>query len=167
MTRCRYLTISFVLILTSAHWAPAQTSVYGMATLTNYNAVSLPARGDSGGFSGGAFYNFPIQSRLTAGLDARASYSPGPEGGALGLSCLRIGFVPRSVRLRPYFQIGGGVVKATGTKVFHPSATQTISSGTTSGAAGFLFGLDIRLTNSLDMRAGELGAFVGPSGYGR
>jgi hypothetical protein len=71
-----------------------------------------------------------------------------------------LGFVPTRIRLRPYFEIGGGVVSA----VINPGVTpQRI----TNGAPEFLSGLDIRLTDSVDLRAIEYGAAAGPSSNGR
>jgi hypothetical protein len=61
-----------------------------------------------------------------------------------------------SVRLRPYFEIGGGVVSS----VINPGfAPQRI----TNGAVEFLGGLDVRLTDSVDLRAVEWGAAAGTS----
>src|ERR1700722_13026936 len=94
----------------------AQVSIYGTGALTNYclaNHGTSACKSDSGGFIGGMFYNFPIQSRLTAGIDLRGSYSFGSRGGTSEAAALRIGFVPHRVALRPYFQLGGGVVSST------------------------------------------------------
>jgi hypothetical protein len=66
------------------------------------------------GFPGGGFYNFPIQSRLTAGIDGRMSYGLGTRGGVSVTGALRVGFVPKVNPLRPYFQLGGGVVSSAG-----------------------------------------------------
>jgi hypothetical protein len=60
----------------------------------------------------GAFYNFPIQSRLAVGIDGRVLYCAGPHGGTTAAAALRIGFVPVRVPLRPYLEIGGRVVSA-------------------------------------------------------
>jgi hypothetical protein len=122
----------------------------------------------SGGIGGGVFYNFPIESRLTAGIDVRGSDSFGTHGGDAFSVSLRFGFVPHEVRLRPYFQIGGGVVSAPYTEVtavcsFSCNIT-TSSKRATNGAALVAFGLDIRLTRSFDLRAIEYGAEAGPTG---
>jgi hypothetical protein len=109
-----FLALTFTLLLTLA--ARAQVSAYGSAALTNYtffNNHDSAAKSDTGGIIGGAFYNFPIHSRLTAGIDARGSYGFGDRGGTFAAAALRIGFVPERVALRPYFQIGGGLVSST------------------------------------------------------
>ncbi|SNS91902.1 hypothetical protein SAMN05421770_10372 [Granulicella rosea] len=154
--------------------AHAQYAVYGTASLTGYGFNdgngNTAFKKDSGGPTGGVFYNFPIQSRLSAGIDARATYSPGNNGGTAELVGLRIGFVPHKVRLRPYFQIGGGVVSSSEQQtVYHYSPTGAYTGYTlqstryTSGAAEILFGLDVRLTDSFDLRALEWGAAAGAS----
>jgi hypothetical protein len=69
------LALTFTLLLTLT--ARAQVSAYGSAALTDYvffNNHDSAAKSDTGGIIGGAFYNFPIHSRLTAGIDARGSY---------------------------------------------------------------------------------------------
>jgi hypothetical protein len=145
--------------------AQAQVSAYGAAAVTNY-CISDPVtncKSDGGGFIGGAFYNFPLQSRLTAGVDARGSYSFGDRGGTLATASLRIGFVPHHVPLRPYFQLGGGIVSSQFLIVQTPSPTfQTTRH--TNGALVILAGLDIRLTDTLDLRAIEIGAASGSTG---
>ena len=93
--------------------ARSQTSVYGAFAdtawgLTPVNSSALSFKSGAPGFVAGAFYNFPIDSRLTAGLDLRLAESPGTKGGTAGALALRIGFVPHEVRLRPYFELGGG-----------------------------------------------------------
>ena len=115
---------------------------------------------DTASMGGGAFYNFPIHSRLTAGIDGRVLYGPASRGGTSADAALRIGFVPAKVRLRPYFEIGGGVVSAS----INPGAG---SQRVTNGALEFLSGLDIRLTDSIDFRGIEYGAAVGSSSNGR
>ncbi len=145
--------------------AHAQTSVYGSAALTDFvffRANHNAAKSDTAGLIGGVFYNFPIDSRLTAGIDARATYGIGPRGGTSVLAALRIGFVPHRVILRPYFQIGGGVVSSTvnDNQITGPVTAGLTTQNTrfTSGALQLTAGLDIRLTDSLDLRAFELGA---------
>jgi hypothetical protein len=153
-----------VALLTAVTAANAQISVYGTAMLTNfglYNSSSphISFKGDTVGFGGGAFYNFPIQSRLTAGIDARASYSPGTKGGTSAAASLRIGFVPHEVRLRPYFQIGGGFVSTDGyTFGMVGSQLYAYKNRTTNGAVEIVGGLDVRLTDQVDVRAIEYGA---------
>jgi hypothetical protein len=139
--------------------------VYGSAALTNFvfvNNGNSDAKSDTGGFIAGGFYNFPIESRLTAGIDARVSDGFGARGGTTVLAALRVGFVPKKVVLRPYFQIGGGVVTSS---VAVGQITGPVSQGLslqstryTSGTVEFAAGLDVRLTGSLDLRALELGA---------
>jgi hypothetical protein len=133
-----------IFILFSAPTANAETSIYGTAMLTTFN------NGDTGGFTGGAFYNFKTSSRLTAGIDGRLSYAPGNKGGNAELGALRISFIPRSNPLRPYLQIGGGVVSETGNPYRR-----------TTGALEILGGLDIRLTKNFDLRAVDYGAAAG------
>jgi len=159
------------LIASTAH---AQLAVYGTASLTGYgfndSNNNTVFKANSGGPTAGAFYNFPIQSRLTAGIDARATYSPGDKGGTAELVALRIGFVPHTVRLRPYFQLGGGVVSSVEQQTVYNYSAVGVYTGYslqstrhTGGAAEVLFGLDIRLTDSFDLRALEYGAAAGSS----
>jgi hypothetical protein len=140
----------------------AQVSAYGMVGLSRYgfsNQGETYFKDDTASFGGGAFYNFPIHSRLTAGIDGRVLYGPASYGGTTADLALRIGFVPTSNRLRPYFEIGGGVISS----VSNPGVTpQRI----TNGAAEFLGGLDIRVTDSVDLRAVEWGAVAGASNNG-
>jgi hypothetical protein len=146
----------FVLLLPT-QTIHAQTSVYGTVAATNFclNSSSYTnCKSATLGFLGGGFYNFPIQSRLTAGIDGRMSYGLGTRGGISVTSALRIGFVPTRNPLRPYFQLGGGVVSSTGSDP-HQATRKT------SGALQFAFGLDIRLTNSIDLRALEIGGVAG------
>ncbi len=145
----------------------AQISVYGSVALTNFvfftNGYDYP-KSDTGGVIGGAFYNFPIQSRLTAGIDARVNYGFGQRGGTAAAVALRIGFVPRHVVLRPYFEIGGGVVSST--EIVNSSILLGLgpqSKRYTSGGVELAAGLDIRLNNSFDLRAFEFGAVAPPS----
>ena len=157
------LTFAFLLTLT----ARAQVSAYGSVALTNYifvNNNTSTAKSDTGGIIGGAFYNFPIHSRLTAGIDARASYGFGDRGGTFAAAALRIGFVPERVPLRPYFQLGGGLVSSTfSTRQITGPATQGLTpqpARFTSGGVEFAAGLDVRLNHSFDLRAFELGAIA-------
>ncbi len=158
MTLVRCLTFLLVLLflIIPKQKAVAQTSIYGSVAVVNYGvnySGYSTIKGDTGGLIGGGFYNFPIHSRLTAGVDIRGSFGIGSGGGALGTAALRIGFVPERVALRPYFQLGGGV------------ATTTFHNGQfarhTSGGLELAGGLDIRLNDSFDLRAVELGAVAG------
>jgi hypothetical protein len=144
--------------------ACAQASVYGAIALTSYGASNTNGstfydKSGSAGFVVGGFYNFPIQSRLTAGLDLHLTNSPGGKGGTAGALTFRVGFVPQQVPLRPYFEIGGGMVStSTNTELVNDG----IKAGTyTNGAAIIAAGLDIRITPSIDIRAIELGAEAG------
>jgi opacity protein-like surface antigen len=152
------LGIALLTLVGSA--AEAQVSVYGMVGLSrygfSYQGDSYRFKDDTASFGGGAFYNFPIHSRLTAGIDGRVLYGPASYGGTTADVALRVGFVPTRNRLRPYFEIGGGMVSS----VINPGyAPQRI----TNGAAEFLGGLDIRLTDRVDLRAVEWGAAAGVS----
>lgn len=159
--------------LLASHSAQAQASIYATAALTGYGTTTeynsdIYFKKATGGIIAGVFYNFPIQSRLTAGADLRASYSPGSRGGTFETAALRIGFVPKRIRLRPYFLLGGGVVSTTSGdgSIFYNSASGTFSypsNRITTGAAELAFGLDIRLTDSFDLRALEYGAATGPT----
>lgn len=153
LVRCfTSLLVLLFLIFPKQNAVAQTTSIYGSIGLVNYGVGSF-SKGDTGGLIGGGFYNFPIESRLTAGIDVRGSFGVGSGGGGLGAAALRIGFVPERVPLRPYFQLGGGVVTTTlqnGQSVRH-----------TSGGVEFAGGLDIRLNDSFDLRAVELGAIAG------
>jgi hypothetical protein len=143
--------------------AEAQVSAYGMVAYSSYG-FSYHNDGyhfdnDTASIGGGAFYNFPIHSRLTAGIDGRVLYGPASRGGFTADAALRIGFVPAKVRLRPYFEIGGGVVSAVSNPGFEPQRF-------TNGALEFLGGLDIRITDSVDWRTLEYGGAVGSSSNG-
>jgi hypothetical protein len=166
MTSLRRLTPLFgiLVLLITQRPVQAQTSFYFAPALTAYGYASSNGtnfKSDSGGFIAGMFYNFPIDSRLTAGIDARVSDSFGPRGGNFETAALRIAFVPEKIRLRPFFEIGGGVVSSSPDPAsFADTARPTRR---TNGAAELSFGLDIRLTDSFDLRAIELGAVAGPS----
>jgi hypothetical protein len=161
-----------VFCLVLSHKASAQTSVYGSAMLDAFGGTgdyygNGEFKGNAAGFIVGAFYTFPSPSRFKAGVDGRITYSPGDKGGSAYTGALRVSFVPTHVRLRPYFQIGGGVVKT-------DLSTVTCDSyncyGTvvhaTSGAAQIVFGLDVRLTDHFDLRAIDYGADAGGSSGG-
>jgi hypothetical protein len=174
MKHPRRVSFSFaiVFLLSISPVAKAQLSAYVTPMFTGWglsdNSNTITINHGSGGIGGGVFYNFPIQSRLTAGVDMRGSDSLGNYGGDAFSASLRIAFVPRKVRLRPYFQIGGGVVSAPYTQYsaicsFTCAVTST-SKRATDGAALLAFGLDVRLTRSFDLRAIEYGAEAGPTG---
>lgn len=150
-----------VALIVPTKTANAQASAYGAVALENFctNASShTSCKSDTIGLIGGGFYNFPIQSRVTVGIDGRVSYGPGTRGGTSETAALRVGFVPDRNPLRPYFELGGGVVSSAG-------GDPRQAKRHTSGALQLAFGLDIRLTHSIDWRAAELGGAAG-SGSG-
>lgn len=159
MPRLIFFKLLLVCCTASACSAGAQTSIYATAGLANYGFTHLATqnesfKGDTGGFAGGAFRNFPIQSRVTVGVDGRGGYSPGLKGGSYAAAAFRVGFVPHRNPLRPYLQLGGGVV--------HSSYTAgSTKPSVTNGALQLLFGLDIRLNPRFDLRAVEYGAEAG------
>jgi hypothetical protein len=163
--RTQFLAFTFMLLFTLN--AAAQVSAYGSTALTGYtffNNNTSATKSDTGGIIGGVFYNFPIHSRLTAGIDARGSYAFGDRGGTFASAALRIGFVPERVVLRPYFQLGGGVVSSTFRvgQLTGPAIQGLTTQPTrfTSGGVEFAAGLDVRLSHSFDLRAFELGAIA-------
>ena len=91
--------------------AQAQTSVYANLGVSNYGFSNIVSgedtsfKGDAVGFGGGAFYDFPIQSRVTVGVDGRFEYSPGYDGGLFGGGAIRVGFVPHRNPLRPFLKL--------------------------------------------------------------
>ncbi|WP_263384019.1 hypothetical protein [Granulicella arctica] len=151
MSRLLSLWLPFCLFsalpLTST--ASAQISVYGTGAVARYglkpvNSSTLSFKSGAPGFVVGAFYNFPIESRVTVGVDVRLAESPGAKGGMASAVALRVGFVPHHVPLRPYFEIGGGVLR---TSTNAELVTDEVRPGTyTNGAAIFAFGLDIPVT---------------------
>jgi hypothetical protein len=161
--RVRCLLAFFILLaLATPLMSQSQVSIYGTVATTNHgytlNNGSLSNGGDHFGFGAGGTYNFPIQSRLTAGIDVRGGISPGSTGGASGAVSFRVGFVPHRNLLRPYFQIGGGFVTS---KVYSfGGSSQTV----TAGSADLAFGLDVRITPSFDLRLIELEGAAGRSG---
>jgi hypothetical protein len=157
------LALCLLAVSATAPGANAQVSAYG---LVGVNGYGFSYRGnfpssyyDTAGFGGGAFYNFPIRSRVTVGIDGRVFYGPGSYGGTTADAALRIGFVPKVNRLRPYLAIGGGMVTSVLNPGFEPERV-------TNGALELLGGLDIRMTDSVDIRALEWGAAAGYSSTG-
>jgi hypothetical protein len=114
LVRVVFLAIGLLTLLRPA--AEAQLSAYGMVAWSsygfNYQGSSYSFDNETASLGGGAFYNIPIHSRLTAGIDGRVLYGPASHGGITADAALRIGFVPSRVRLRPYLEVGGGVVSA-------------------------------------------------------
>jgi hypothetical protein len=80
----RNLALTLSLLCLSGTAAHAQTSIFASATLTDYgfpppNSTVVYSKGNGGGATAGAFYNFHKNSRLTLGIDGRGSYSPGTQ----------------------------------------------------------------------------------------
>jgi hypothetical protein len=101
------LCILFLGIALLAFFRPAaegQVSAYGMVAYSSYGFASqnqgYTFDNDTASIGGGAFYNFPIHSRLTAGIDGRVLYGPASHGGTTADAALRIGFVPTKIRFR-------------------------------------------------------------------
>ena len=167
------MKLSFCLMLLLALFSPlhvpdagAQTSVYGSVALTDFgpNNQDRYSTGNAAAVIGGAFYNFPIRSRLTAGIDGRGGLGFGSGGGEFGAVALRIGFVPEHVVLRPYFQLGGGVIswrKKTPAISGYGFTENAQDTRYTNGAVELALGLDVRLSESFDLRALELGGVAG------
>ena len=157
------LALCLLALSATAPSADAQVSAYGVVGLNgygfSYRGNSPSSYYDTAGFGGGAFYNFPIRSRVTVGIDGRVFYGPGSYGGTTADAALRIGFVPKVNRLRPYLAIGGGMVTSVVNPGFDPARV-------TNGALELLGGLDIRMTDSVDIRALEWGAAAGYSSTG-
>ena len=112
--RCAALLAFFCLLLT--HKASAQTRVYDSAMFDAFGGTGDfygygEFKGNTGGLIAGAFYTFPSAGRFKAGIDGRITYSTGDKGGSAYTGAFCVSFVPNHVRLRPCFQIGGGVVK--------------------------------------------------------
>lgn len=123
----------------------------------NYNGVSY--KPGTGGVIAGAFYTFPSASRFKAGMDGRLTFSPGYNGGRAYTGAFRFSFVPNHNRLRPYAQIGGGVASTDGPQtVCYGSPCGTTAGRITNGVLQLAFGLDIRATSHLDVRAFDYGA---------
>ena len=152
--------LAFTFVQTSS----AQTAVYGSVMYdrfgfdgSNYHGVSYKTA--NAGVIGGAFYTFRSSSRFKAGLDGRITYGPGYNGGSAYTGAFRVSFVPNHNPLRPYFQLGGGVVSTQ----LAETTCDGFSCGTTNnritnGALQLAFGLDIRATPHVDIRAFDYGA---------
>ncbi len=154
---------ALVVALVCVRAAAAQTSVYGELSVTNYgytvNGGNLAYSSDHVGGTFGGFYNFPIQSRLTAGLDAHVGFGASSSGGVKGFVSARFGVVPVKFPLRPYLEVGGGFVSAHVPRLTNIVGPQTI----TSGALELGLGVDLRLTRTVDWRLIE---FEGGGGGG-
>jgi hypothetical protein len=161
----RFLVFAVLSLAVLASTASAQTSAFVSITATDYgfspsgsNVFYTP--GDEAGFIAGVFQNFHKNSRLTLGMDERFSYSPGTQGGAYDAVDFRLGLVPDRNLLRPYFQTGLGVIHSAGSS---QSMYSFPVGHYTQFAEEFLVGLDIKLTDSFDLRAIELGGVEGVS----
>lgn len=103
-------------MLGSPKVAGAQAAAYGEIGITSYGYTThgggLTYGSDRLGGMLGGFYNFPIQSRFTAGIDAHVGFGMHTNTGFKGGAAARFGFVPHRNPLRPYLEIGGGVVSA-------------------------------------------------------
>lgn len=163
MSRLRslWLPLCLLSVLRLSPTAGAQVSVYGTGAIAEYglkpvNSSTFSFKSGAPGFLIGGFYNFPIASRVTVGFDLRLAESPGAKGGTAGALAFRVGFVPHHVPLRPYFQIGGGVIR---TSTNAELVNDRVTSGTYSnGTAIIAFGLDIPVTHSIDIRALDIGS---------
>lgn len=145
-------------------------SVYGTVAATafgfsgnNYpNGISFKSK--TGGLIAGAFHTFPSVSRWKAGIDGRVTFSPGYNGGSAYTGALRASFVPNHNRLRPYFQIGGGVAS---TQIHNTTCNEIVcvvrTNRVNNGVLQLDFGLDIRATDHLDVRTFDWGADAGTS----
>lgn len=160
-----------ILPLSAALSAPAQVSAYGAVgvaafgfTGANYSSGGS-FKGDTGALIGGAFYTFPSSSRFKAGIDGRVTFSPGYKGGSAYTGALRVSFVPNHNRLRPYLQVGGGVTSTQLHETICGLECGTLTYRITNGVAQLDFGLDVRMTDHLDVRALDYGADAG-SGKG-
>jgi hypothetical protein len=165
--RSSFAILFALLVFQSVH---AQMSVYGGIDLTNYGFASgntgtfsySPGSGkfsyysDGVGFDAGATHLFSSRSRLKAGVDLRAMYSPGSRGGAGGFGSLRVAFVPNRNPLSPYFQLGGGILTTT-----YPSGGSGQRNRATDGAVDFAFGENVHTRSRLSIRAIELGGYAG------
>jgi hypothetical protein len=156
-----WLPLCLLSILSPSPTAAAQFSVYGTGAIAEYglkpvNSSTLSFKSGAPGFVIGGFYNFPIASRVTVGLDLRLAENPGTKGGTASATAFRVGFVPHHIPLRPYFEIGAGVIStSTNTELVNDQ----VRSGTyTSGSAIIAFGLDIPVTHSFDIRALDIGS---------
>jgi hypothetical protein len=162
------LFMFFVFLRPSTSYA--QLSAYGAIAVTEYgffNNGSSAFKSDTEGIVAGGFYNFTTDSNWKFGLDGRGSVGVGPRGGEFGGAALRFSYVPKVIRLRPYLQLGGGVVSSTAQE---GQSTGPVTQGLTTqptrftnGAVELAFGLDIRLTDKVDLRAFDWGGIAGAS----
>ena len=121
------------------------------------NGGRLHSSNDGIGGTLGGFYNFPIASRLTAGVDAHVGFGASTPGGVKGFVSARFGVVPVRRPLRPYVEIGGGFVSTHVPRLTNIVGPQTI----TTGALELGAGVDFRLTRSVDWRLIEVESGAG------
>lgn len=165
-SRSLWLVLCLLAVLRLSPSAGAQVSVYGTGAIATYalkpvNSSSYSFKSDAPGFVIGAFYNFPIASRVTVGLEGRLAESPGAKGGTASAIAFRVGFVPHHVPLRPYFEIGGGVLS---TSTNAELVNDQVRAGSyTNGAAIIAFGLDVPVAHSIDIRVLDIGSEAGGS----
>jgi hypothetical protein len=156
------LACALLLAPTALHAQQQRFSTYATVDVTDWGVQengNSDFKGDAAGFTAGAFYTFPVNSRFKPALDAKLIEAPGRKGGTAGLVALRVYFVPHRNRLRPFLQVGGGAVSI-------PVGDGTLTSRHSSGALELDFGLDIRLTSNFDLRLPEYGAAGGNYGVG-
>jgi hypothetical protein len=160
MSRISLRAILAAILLTFPASAYAQFSVYGTLGATDYgyafNNGPLAITGDFVGFGGGLTYIFPRDSRVTLGVDLREYVTPAIHGGDTGVASFRIGVVPHQVPLRPYFQLGGGYVSAKIVEAIGPKSVNI-------GAVGIGFGLDIPISQHVELRLPEVESTAGVS----
>jgi opacity protein-like surface antigen len=152
---------TFLCLLFATHSAHAQLAVYGTVSGSDFGYQQSgdsadTFNGDYLGVGVGAYYNF-VHRAVKVGIDLRDTYTPNSRGGNAGAVSVRLGFVPDVHPCHPYFQIGPGWIS----EKVPVSATPARTVNTTAVAVGF--GLDVRVTPSLDIRAIEIESTVGGS----
>ncbi|HVG26099.1 MAG TPA: hypothetical protein VM865_00730 [Acidobacteriaceae bacterium] len=170
MIPARLLCLAFALVFSST--AQAETAIYGTGTYeafgftgSNYSSGGSFKKA-TGGVNGGVFFTFPTESRFKASIDGRILYGAGKNGGQAYTGAFRVSFVPQHNRLRPYFQIGGGVASTQLTSPICSGFSCSIQQRRVSnGVAQLAFGIDVRATDHMDIRAFDYGADAG-SGTG-
>ena len=171
--RCHLSTALLVIsLLAFTAAASGETSAYGMASIVafgfsgaHYPGGTSPSNPTLSVLAGAPSTPFQAPAVSKAGIDGRATLSPGYNGGSAYTAALRASLVPNRNRLRPYFQVGGGVAST--------QSSETICNGfscsprtdrVTNGVLHLDFGLDIRVSDQLDVRAFDWGADVGAAG---
>ena len=151
--------------------AQAQVAVYGLAAFTGIGDIpagtsssiftSPPAyltnSASRPGFAVGAVADIPHSGLLAFGLDVRGTVSPGTTGGSTFAAAARVALIPRYSRMRPYVLLGGGV--ASGHSPTYTGSELTLTGPSLSSSNGVFvygFGMDVRLTRHIDLRAIDL-----------